>query len=112
MTGHHLVTYLMHMPAKALSRTAFLWSGGSLTFARLRDRMLRMGAWLGEKAQVTPGDCVATCLPKSAEAVIALYGIFAAGATYVPLQFLGPPERLNGILRSLPPRLALSASLM
>jgi len=112
MAGHHLVTHLMGMSAKELGQTAFLWSGGSLTFARLRDRMLRMAAWLGEKARVAPGDCVAVCLPKSAEAVIAMYGIFAAGATYAPLQFLGPPERLNGILRSLRARLLLSAAPM
>jgi amino acid adenylation domain-containing protein len=112
MVGHHLVTHLMHMSAQELTRTAFLWAGGSLTFARLRDRMLRMAAWLGEKAQVAPGDRVATCLPKSPEAVIAMYGIFAAGATYAPLQFLGPPERLNEILRSLRARLLLSAAPM
>src|SRR4029077_4449805 len=45
----------------------------------------------------------ALCLPKSLEAVQAIYGVHAAGAAYVPLQFDGPPARLAAILDSLEP---------
>jgi hypothetical protein len=40
--AHHLVSQLMHMSVKDLGQTVFLWSGGSMTFGQLRDRMLRL----------------------------------------------------------------------
>ena len=112
MQAHHLVAQLMHMSAKDLGQTAFLWSGGCMSFGQLRDRMLRMAAWLGELTGVAAGDRVAICLPKSPEAVLAMYGILAVGAAYVPLQFQGPTDRLNAILKSVQPRLLLTTTNM
>jgi amino acid adenylation domain-containing protein len=112
MQAHHLVSHLMQMSPKELGQTVFLWAGGSMTFGQLRDRMLRMAAWLHLSAGVAAGERVAICLPKSPEAVIALYGIMAAGAIYVPLQFQGPPDRLEAILKSVRPRLLLTTSTM
>src|SRR5258708_36972428 len=100
----------MHMSAKDLGQTVFLWSGGSMTFGQLRDRMLRLAGWLNEAAGVLSGDRVALCLPKSPEAGVLMYGILAAGAVYAPLQFLGPPRRLNAILKSVQPRLLIPTS--
>jgi len=110
--AHHLLSQLMHMSAKDLGQTVFLWSGGSMTFGQLRDRMLRLAGWLNEAAGVLSGDRVALCLPKSPEAVVLMYGILAAGAVYAPLQFLGPPGRLNAILKSVQPRLLLTTGNM
>ena len=41
-----------------------------------------------------------------------IYGILATGATYVPLQFRGPPARLVAILDSVQPRLLLTTGEM
>ncbi len=112
MQAHHLVGQLMQMSAKDLDQTVFLWSGGSMTFGQLRDRMLRLAGWLNEAAGVLPGDRVALCLPKSPEAALLMYGILAAGAVYAPLQFRGPPERLNAIVKSVQPRLLLTTGSM
>jgi L-proline---[L-prolyl-carrier protein] ligase len=108
--AHHLVSRLMHMSQTELGRTVFLWSGGSMTFGQLRDRMLRLAGWLSDCAGVRPGDRVALCLPKSPEAVLLMYAILAAGAVFAPLQFRGPPERLNAILTSMRPRLLLTSA--
>ena len=91
---NHLLTHLMRMSAGDLDRTAFLWAGGSLSFAQLRHSMLRIAGWLNRVAGVAPGDMVACCLPKSPEAVLLMYGILAAGACYVPLHFLGPSDQM------------------
>ena len=40
---------------------------------------------------------MAICLPRGLAAVQAIYGVLASGAAYVPIQFAGPPERLNAI---------------
>ena len=112
MQAHHLVSRLMDMSAKDLGQTVFLWSGGSMSFGQLREGMLRVAAWLCEEAGVAAGDRVGLCLPKSPEAVLAMYGIHAAGAAYVPLQFQGPPDRLNAIVKSVQPRLLLTTGKM
>ena len=48
---------------------------------------------------VRRGDRVALWLPKSPEAIVALYGIMKAGAAYVPVDPNAPPARLAFIAR-------------
>ncbi|HYW33542.1 MAG TPA: amino acid adenylation domain-containing protein [Candidatus Bathyarchaeia archaeon] len=112
MPSHHLVARLQDMTAEELRRRAFRWPGGSLSLGELRERMLRLAHWLKAEAAVRPGDRVAICLPKSPEALVAMYGIMASGAAYVPLQFAGPPERLTRILASVEPRLLVTTGAM
>jgi len=85
---------------------------GQLTFAEMREGMLRCSRFLRERHGVGPGDRVALCLPKSLEAVQVILGIVAAGAAYVPIQFQGPAARLNSILRSTEPKLLLTTAPM
>ena len=59
---------------------------------RLRDRLVAMG--------VRPGDRVGIYLPKSIDAVAAIYGILKAGAAYVPVDPGAPPERNAYILQN------------
>jgi len=111
MLTHHLVSRLMTMTPGELNQAAFLWSGGAMTFGQLRERMLRLAGWL-RRAGVVNGDRVALCLPKSAEAVAAMYGIMAAGAAYAPLHYQGPPERLRTIAGSIKARVLLTTAQM
>ncbi len=111
MLGHHLVSRLMTLTPADLEQAAFLWSGGAMTFGRIRQRMLRLAGWL-RHAGVVNGDRVALCLPKSAEAVVAMYAIMAAGAAYAPLHYQGPPERLRRIAGSIRARVLLTTAQM
>jgi amino acid adenylation domain-containing protein len=52
---------------------------------RVRDRLARLG--------VRSGDRVGLCLPKTIDAVAAIFGILKAGAAYVPVDPTGPPAR-------------------
>ena len=103
MQDHHLVRRLMSLASDQLRRPAIRSSGGALDLGALRTGMLQVAGWLAG-AGLQRGDRVAVCLPKSAESVQAMYGILAAGGTYVPLHFQGPPARLAAILASVRPR--------
>jgi amino acid adenylation domain-containing protein/thioester reductase-like protein len=52
---------------------------------RLAHALIRIGA--GPKTRV------AVCLPRSIDAIVALYGVWKAGAAYVPLDVEDPPPR-------------------
>lgn len=53
--------------------------------ARVCDRLARLGAGAGER--------VGICLPKSIDAVAAIFGALKAGAAYVPVDAQAPPAR-------------------
>lgn len=109
MTSYPFATRLLRLPQGWDAREALASSDGGLTFAALRDGMLRVGGWLGGRCDIQPGDRVAICLSKSLEAAQIVYGIFAAGAVHIPLQLGGPPSRLNQILRSTEPKILIAA---
>jgi amino acid adenylation domain-containing protein len=109
---HPVVRRLLDLPAAWPERQAFRSNAGSLTFAGLRDGMLRMAGWLAREHGVQPDDRVAICLPKSLEAVVTIYGVLASGAALVPLQFRGPPARLAATLAATRPRLLLTTAEM
>ena len=102
-----IVELLLRIPENWLGRTALSASDGKLTFSQLRTGMLQAAAWLADRG-VRPGDVVTVCLPKCLPAVQLVYGVLACGAVYVPLQFNGPPNRLNAIIASVKPRLTLT----
>ncbi|WP_344785596.1 amino acid adenylation domain-containing protein [Gordonia caeni] len=79
-------------------RPALIWSDGELTYGRLADRALRVAAALAG-AGVRPGDSVAVQLPKGHRQVIATLGVFAAGATWIPLAADLPEARRRVIVR-------------
>jgi len=75
----------------------------SLTF---RELMLRSGNLAAEivAVGVKRGDFVAVALPRSADVVTAILGIFIAGGVYVPLDPMIPDPRLIEMLRDAKPK--------
>jgi amino acid adenylation domain-containing protein len=57
---------------------------------------------------IGPGDRVGVALPRSAEMVMAVVGIVRAGAAYVPVDVLHPPDRRALILADARPKLVVS----
>lgn len=77
-----------------------------------RDLMAAVDLWetrLGE-ARLVPEDIVAVLLPRSCEMVAVLLAIQRAGAAYLPLDPVWPPERMRTILADASPK-ALVATL-
>ncbi|WP_343073363.1 non-ribosomal peptide synthase/polyketide synthase [Pyxidicoccus fallax] len=69
----------------------------SLTYAQLERRANQVAHHLRGEG-VRAGDCVALCMERSLEAIIAVLGILKAGAAYVPLDPTAPTERLGFML--------------
>ncbi|MFC4121885.1 amino acid adenylation domain-containing protein [Nonomuraea zeae] len=89
---------VLHEVAAQVARTpdapAVLDPGQSLTYAELAARANAVGAGLRARG-VRPGDVVAVALPRSADYVAAILGVWQAGAVFVPLDRTLPPERLR-----------------
>lgn len=79
-------------------RVAVVDGERSLTYAEL-DRRSNQLAWLLAARNVRQGDRVGLFLEKSLEAVVGVYGVMKAGATYVPLDEQAPARRLAYIAR-------------
>ncbi|KPC62700.1 non-ribosomal peptide synthetase [Streptomyces chattanoogensis] len=80
-------------------RTALVWDDGKqLTYGELADRALRLAAVLGAKG-VRPGEAVAVTVPKGPDQVVAVLGVLAAGAAYLPVGVDQPRARRDRIHR-------------
>src|SRR5262245_40728312 len=76
---------------------ALRYRGQRLTYAALQQHATSLASHLRQQG-VQRGDRVGLYMPKSLEAVIALYGIMQAGAAYVPLDPFAPVARLRQIM--------------
>ncbi|MCK2216502.1 amino acid adenylation domain-containing protein [Actinomadura sp. ATCC 31491] len=79
--------------ARTPDAPAVTFGGDLLTYRELAGRARRLAAHLRGRG-VRPGDRVAVCLEQSASLAVALLGVLAAGAAYVPLDPEQPPARL------------------
>ncbi|MEM9596265.1 MAG: amino acid adenylation domain-containing protein, partial [Acidobacteriota bacterium] len=68
-----------------------------LTYRELEDRSRRLAAALVRRG-VGPGDYVGLCMPRSADAMVAMLAILEAGGAYVPLGPEYPEDRLSFML--------------
>jgi amino acid adenylation domain-containing protein len=91
----HLLT---EAAARQPRRPAVVAGGRLLTYDEL-DRLSNQVARALLRLGVAPGDRVAVLAPKSAAAVIAVYGVLKTGACYVPLDPKAPAERLGYVVR-------------
>ncbi|GAA4617549.1 non-ribosomal peptide synthetase [Actinoallomurus liliacearum] len=69
----------------------------TLTYAELNARADRLAGALAARG-VGPEDFVAVALPRSAELIVALWGVLKAGAAYVPIDLGHPAERIALLL--------------
>ncbi|MEM8805166.1 MAG: amino acid adenylation domain-containing protein [Cyanobacteria bacterium P01_G01_bin.38] len=89
----YLLSQILDRSAEQLpEREAFRCEGKGLTYAELACRANGLAHWLVMQG-VQRGDRVGIYLSKSLESAIALYGIWKAGAAYVPLDPSAPLKR-------------------
>ncbi|MBH0777627.1 non-ribosomal peptide synthetase [Nocardia bovistercoris] len=72
---------------------------GGWSYGELAARALAVAGALHHEG-VRPGDAVAVQLPKGRDQILAVLGVLAAGATYVPIGFDQPVGRRTEILRT------------
>jgi amino acid adenylation domain-containing protein len=97
------MAYLLHRlltgaAARQPQRPAVASDGCLLTYQEL-DRLSNKVARALLRLGVAPGDRVGIFAPKSAAAVVGIYGALKAGACYVPLDPKAPVGRLSHIVR-------------
>lgn len=97
------MAYLLHRllteaAARQPQRPAVASDGCVLTYQEL-DRLSNKLARALLHQGVAPGDRVAVLAPKSAAALVGLYGALKAGACYVPLDPKAPTGRLSHIVQ-------------
>lgn len=83
--------------ARVPSRPALAVGERSLTYGELDELTNRVARALLAQG-VAPGDRVGILVPKSAAAVVAMFGVLKAGACYVPLDPKSPAARLSAIM--------------
>ncbi|RAG85060.1 hypothetical protein DN069_13970 [Streptacidiphilus pinicola] len=81
----------------------------TLTYQELEQRSDRLAHALTSRG-VAPESLVALALPRSAELVVAMLGIWKAGAAYVPVDPRFPSTRLQLILEQAQPTLLLTTA--
>ncbi|MER5515198.1 non-ribosomal peptide synthetase [Streptomyces sp. NPDC002763] len=93
-----------HPEALAVCDTA----GAALSYAELWERSGWLAADLAGRG-IGAGDRVALALGRSVDFVVAVLGVIRAGAAYIPLDPMAPPERVDGILADAEPAVILAA---
>ncbi|TCQ05369.1 non-ribosomal peptide synthase protein (TIGR01720 family)/amino acid adenylation domain-containing protein [Rhizobium sp. PP-F2F-G36] len=88
-------------------QTAIVDCMTQLDFQALSAAVARLGRFLIERG-IGPGDVVATALPRRVEAIVALLGVMAAGAAWMPLDPDYPADRLSLMCADAKPVLLLS----
>ncbi|MEV4050454.1 amino acid adenylation domain-containing protein [Amycolatopsis sp. NPDC049688] len=88
--------------------TALSDASSSVTFAEFAARTDRLARWLAAQG-AGPEKVVALVLPRSAAVVEAIFGVFKAGAAYLPVDPDQPADRINAILADAEPALVLTS---
>src|SRR5690348_16714234 len=96
--GYLLQRLLTEAAARQPQRPAVASDGSLVTYQEL-DQLSNKVARALLRLGVAPSDWVGILAPKSAAAVVGVYGALKAGACYVPLDPKAPAGRLSHILR-------------
>lgn len=85
-----------------------VWDGqhGGISYGELRERVLAVAAGLQQQG-IKEGDCVAISLPRGIDQMVAVLGVLAAGAAYLPVNGKHPPARQALLCRKAQVKLAI-----
>ncbi|MEU6479080.1 amino acid adenylation domain-containing protein [Streptomyces sp. NPDC047017] len=106
--GPRLHDEFFHHAATTPDAPALLWgdAAGQHTYGDLAARALAVAGHLHAHG-VRPGDLVAVSLPKGPDQAVAVLGVLAAGAAYLPVAVDQPPARRTRVLEAAGARLLL-----
>ena len=97
---HLLHQYLYDSAAIYPEKALLIDANAVISYDQARRLSNRLAWTLRESYHIKANDLVAVCLPKSWQQIIAIQGILAAGAAYVPVMPWLPEERKKFILSS------------
>ena len=88
-------------------KTALVCAGSTLRYGELEARSAALAAWLRAEG-VSAEEPVIVLTERSVDWVVALLGVFRAGAAYVPVSARVPPRRLQEIVEDCGARFVLA----
>jgi len=88
-----IIDMLLHQVAQQPDALAITCGGENLTYRQFAHRVMQLARVLIAKG-IGAEDVVAIGIPRSVDTVIALFGVLASGAAYMPLDLDYPRERL------------------
>jgi len=91
-------------------RDAYIFLGGRIPWAGVRDRAEALAGWLVEAAGVAPGDRVLLCMQNSPQYVIAFYAIMRARGVVVPVNPMTRADELPHYIQDPEARVAIVAA--
>ena len=100
---------LDHQAAHRPQETAVEAGDASLSFAELGQRANALARLLMDGG-VGPGSVVAVALPRSMDTVVAIAGVLAAGAAYLPLDLDYPRDRIAYMLDDTVPQVLITTT--
>ncbi|UNO41478.1 non-ribosomal peptide synthetase [Streptomyces sp. MST-110588] len=109
LSGETVVELFQAQVVRSPGVAAVVSDGGVLSYAELNARANRLARYLVGLG-VGPEDVVAVSMPRSAELMVALYGVLKAGAAYLPVDPEYPAERIAGLLEDARPVCVLTRS--
>jgi amino acid adenylation domain-containing protein len=95
--------------ARSPHAIALAFADQELSYAELNSRADRLARRLVDKG-VGPEALVGLCIERSVDMIVAVLGIWKAGAAYLPLDLTYPPERLGLMLDDARPALIVSSA--
>lgn len=93
--------------ARAPEAIAVVTAGGTLSYGELDARASAVAGGLRDRG-IGPDDIVAVVIPRSADMVVAVVAVLAAGAAYLPVDSTQPPDRVAALLADARPALVLT----
>lgn len=96
---------------KTPDNVAVAFDSQQLTYQELNSKANQLARYLKQHYTLVPDTLVAVCLDRGVDMIIAILGIFKAGAAYVPIDPEYPSDRINYILKDSQTTLMLSQSL-
>jgi amino acid adenylation domain-containing protein len=103
-----LQNYLESQAERRPESAALVWEDRLVTYAVLEQSSNRLARALTD-LRCRRGDRVALLIPKSDQAIIAIFAALKAGCAYVPLDVSSPPARLSRIVGQCEPRVIFAS---
>ncbi|XXN66357.1 amino acid adenylation domain-containing protein (plasmid) [Enterobacter ludwigii] len=106
---HTIVDILLQAAKQYGEQTAVVCGDRSLSYRQLADRAMQLAHLLLSRG-LQADDVVAIGIPRSVDSLVAMFGVLASGAAYMPLDLDYPRERLALMCDDAQPTLLLTHS--
>lgn len=102
-----IITEYFERTAKDNPNPAIRWGKGNiLSWQALYTKARHLAQYLVHERDISPGECVAICMERSPEFLVAAYAVLLAGGVYFPVDAKTPVARLASMLATARCRLA------